>query len=493
MSSSNRISRAARLFVLLALFSIAFSPVFAQEAVPPAAPATVPAVTATAAVQPVLSFYEDASDADKAAVASSRAFTASGKWLSAWKLLDGYDASNANPWILAEKIRIADEGFAQTIMHLVFGFVDLAEGEDLASARANSGEGVETIDFKPAELAAAIEASGAAVPAVLSLTLGDYYYEVYSKYKGQWMEEDAAILGKAAEEYGRAFAYEAFTRESLGRQSEILISLQQFEGAEAVVRKGLELSPGNHALTLKLGEVLYGAGRYEEVFPLANGLIANPGDSNELNEAFILAIKTGLGTQNRSVLDKYLADYEKGFPGEYMPGLVRHLVMVRLGDAPAADAAADALDLAFPGNPDVIRSVLSTWLSADDTESGFNYLNRCLARNPSDEASAALYFYKALLGYQSAAAIENVEAALADLATAEASFQKVYPAEAQVFVTIAQLRDEWTQALNSAKEGQAVTVPAADAAVQPAASVDVAPAQPAEGGADATSAASSEE
>ena len=504
MFSSNRCSRAARLFVLLALLSVAFSPVFAQETATPAVPPAAALATAPAAAAPAdLSFYEDAPAADKAAVAASRTLTESGKWLSAWKILAAYDASNVNPWILAEKIRIADEGFAQSIMHLVFGFVDLADGEDLASAREASGEGVDTIDFKPADLAAAIEASGAAVPAVLSLTLGDYYYEVWTRYKGQWMEEDAVILGKAAEQYGRAFAYETFTQASLGRQSEILVALQQFEGAERVVRKGLELNPGSHELTLKLGDILYSAGRYAEVFPLADGIIANPVDPNELNDAFVLAIKAGLGAQDRPVLDKYLADYEKSFKEEYMPGLVRHLVMVRLGDAQAANDAADALDLAFPGNPDVIRSVLSTWLSVSDTESGFKYLDRCLARDSSDEATAALYFYRALLGYQSAVEIQNVETALSDLTIAEEHFKKTYPAEAQVFGTIKQLRDEWTQALNSAKEGQnaqAVPAPAAgDAApaaaapAQPAAPAAAVPAQPADGGADATSAATSEE
>jgi hypothetical protein len=465
-----------------------------------------------------LNFYEDAPAADRATVASSRALSESGKWLSAWKLLDGYDAKNLNPWILAEKIRLADEGFAQSIMHLVFGFVDLADGEDLEVARAASGEGVDTVDFKPGELAAAIETSGAALPAVLSLNLGDYYYEVWTRYKGQWMEEDSAVLGKAAEQYERAFAYETFTSTSLGRQAEVLVALQRFDGAETVVRKGLELDPGSHALTLKLGDVLFGAGRYAEVYPLADGLIANPADPNELNDAFILAIKSGLGAQDRAVLDKYLTDYEKSFPSEYMPGLVRHLVMVRLGDAPAANAAADALDLAFPGNPDVIRSVLSTWLSVNDTESGFKYLDRCLARDTADEAKAALYFYRALLGYQAAVEIENVETALADLSIAEQSFQKVYPPDAQVFGTIQQLRDEWTQALNSAKEGVAAQAapaadngaqspaasdssaaqPAAGAAVQPAAGAavqpaapDAAAAQPA-AGADATSAASTE-
>lgn len=511
--TSNRTSQAVRLAILLALLCFAFVPLFSQEAggstdatsaatsseetsqsetaAQPAAeqpasqeaapqPAATPAVASQpAAAQPALLFYDEAKTEDKAAVESSRALSASGKWLSAWKLLSDYDASNQNPWILAEKIRLADEGFAQSVMHLGFGFVDLQEGEDLESVRNGSGEGIDVVDFKPGDLAAAIEASGAALPPVLSLALGDYYYEVWSLYKGQWMEEDSVVLGKGAEQYERAFAYEAYTPESLGRQADILVALQRFDGAEQVVRKALELTPDSPALSLKLGDVLFGAGRYDEVYPIADELLAKVTDQNEVNDAYILAIKTGLSAGNRAALDKYLEGYAKAFPGEYMPGLVKHLVMVRLGDAEAANVAADALDDAFPGNPDVIRSVLSTWLSVGDTDSGFKYLERCLAKNHGNEASGALYFYKALLGYQAASSVEHVEAALADLATAEDYFKKVYPAEDQVFATVQQLRDQWNQDLTAIKAGQQeettsdATAPSADTqpanAAQPAA------------------------
>ncbi|MCX7027850.1 MAG: hypothetical protein NT061_10320 [Spirochaetes bacterium] len=495
--SSNRLPRAARLFVLLALLSLTFTPAFAQEAnpAPSAAPAAAPAA---------LTFYEDAVTADKDVVTSSRALTDSGKWLTAWKLLAGYDAANTNPWILAEKIRIANEGFAQSVMHLVFGFVDLKEGENLENLRQEQGEGVETFDFKPADLAAAIETSGAALPPVLSLSLGDYYYEVWTRYKGQWMEEDAVVLGKGAEQYERALAYETFTSDSLGKQSEILVALQRFDGAETVVRKGLALDPESRGLTLRLGDVLYGAGRYTEVYSIADQLIANAGDANERNDGFILAIKAGLGAQDRASLETYLGNYEKSFPDEYMPRLVRHLVMVRLGDAESANTAADALYDAFPGDPDVIRSILSTWLSANDPESGFKYLDRCLAKDPSDDAAGALYFYRALLGYQVAMSEEDVETALADISTAEEYFAKTNPSDVQVFATIKQLKEEWTQALAASKEAQnpeASSAPASDAAavqpeatsdavaVQPEATSDAAAAQPAEGATDATTAA----
>ncbi|HEY9053868.1 MAG TPA: hypothetical protein VIO60_03515, partial [Rectinemataceae bacterium] len=424
---------------LLAIFAIAcaFAPAaqeadaassaseYTEDATAPgaqAAPATTAAPAAIHAAEP-LQFYEDAPEADRKAVETSRVLSGEGKWLSAWKSLAEYDAAGANPWILAEKVRLAAKGYAQTMMHMVFAFADLAEGEDLESLRQGVPEDLEPVEFNPAESASAIEKSGEAMPAVLSLALGDFYFDVWTLYQGQWMQEDAAILGMAAEYYERAFAYDTFTAESLTKQSDVLVALQRLDAAEAVVKKGLELEPGSVPLSLKLGDILLGQGRNAEVYLLADSLVAAasaPGAGAGLGaQAYILGIKAGLAALDREGVEKYLAGYEASFPGEIMPGLVRHLVLVRLGDAAGADAAADAVTAAFPGNPDVIRSILSTWLSVQDAVSGFRYLDRSLAKEPQGEAAAALYFYRALLGAETAAEVGGIEAALIDLAKAE--------------------------------------------------------------------------
>ena len=147
MFSSNRCSRAARLFVLLALLSVAFSPVFAQETATPAVPPAAALATAPAAAAPAdLSFYEDAPAADKAAVAASRTLTESGKWLSAWKILAAYDASNVNPWILAEKIR---SWRVEVIEPLIQMRRDVNTGKtstETLLARVSDGEGKRRFD-----------------------------------------------------------------------------------------------------------------------------------------------------------------------------------------------------------------------------------------------------------------------------------------------------------------------------------------------------------
>ncbi len=501
MKASNNSRAGARRAIILAI--IAAASVFAlgaQDTGSPAASAQPSAaeVQAVPAADPAKAprFYEDAPEADLRAVESAQALSGAGKWLSAWKSLSEYDAAGTNPWILAEKLRLASQGYAQTMMHLIFAFADLAEGQDLETLRQGVDQELEPVEFNPSELASAIEKSGEAMPAVLSLALGDFYFDVWTLYQGQWMQEDAVVLGMAAEYYERALAYETFTADSLRKQADVLVALQRFDAAEAVVKKGLELEPGSVSLNVKLGDILLGQGRNTEVYPIADSLIAAasaPGASpDQTAEAYILGIKAGLAALDREGVEKYLAGYEKSFPEEIMPGLVRHLVLVRMGDAAGADAAADAVTAAHPGNPDVIRSILSTWLSVQDTQSGFSYLDRSLAVQPEGEAAAALYFYRALLGAETAAEAGGLEKALLDLFKAEELFKAVYPEGNDVFTTISQLRDEWTKAIAAAAEAAAAAAASAPSAAPASEPAAVPPAAPAYDGTAAPAATGAE-
>lgn len=443
-TSSRNIAPAIRLAATLILMFAAGGLAFAQ-----ALPAT--------------NFYSDAPESDRAIIAKAEELAAQGKWASAWTALSEFDAANGNPYILAEKIRLALDGHAQTNLHLIFGFVDLAEGQDLDFARLGGIDTAEPVEFSPGDLAKAIEDKGEAVPPVLSMMLGDFYHTVWKNYEGQWIQDDMETLAMGAEQYERALAYETFTAGSLDRQSEILVALERFEAAEPVIAKSLELDPTNNSLTLRLADVYFATGRYADVYPLADKVIASPTDENELNDAYITAIKTGLTTTDKETLERYMVGFEASFPDQYIPGLIRHIVAVQLGDTAAADAAADAVTAAFPGNPDVIRSLLSTWLSVNDTASGFSYLDRTIALSTGDEAFAALYFYRALLAGETAQTPETIAPALADLEKAEEYFKKTYPEGNEVFAMIEQLKAQWTEALNAAQAVPVETPPEAAA------------------------------
>lgn len=443
---------------VVALCLLAPVGVFAQDQSQPAAgtPAQTAAQAVNVASDGVLALFKDAPAAEQEMVRNSEALIAQGKWASAWKLLAEADPENTNPYLVAEKIRISLDGYVQTAMHVAFMFVDLPEGTDLATLRnEGSTDPAEPVDFSPSTIASAFEEKGEELPPVLSYMLGNYYYEVWKNYQGQWLLDDATVLKDGATEFERAYAYELYTPQSLDRYSEILVATESWEGAKNVTLKALEADPENLSLTLRLANAYYGLGNYDSVPALADKVIADKNNREQLANGYIVGIKAGLALSDRSILDVYLDGFELDFPQDYFPGLVRHLAAVNLGDRGAADEAADAVTASFPGDPDVIRSIVSTWLSAGDTTSAFNYINRNLVKEQPDEGYAALYFYRALLNMEIDQSAGRLTQALSDIAKAEEYFKKSYPAGHQIFDMINSMKKEWGDMLVKAKEAKA--------------------------------------
>jgi tetratricopeptide (TPR) repeat protein len=247
----------------------------------------------------------------------------------------------------------------------------------------------------------------------------------------------------------------------------MLVASQSWTGAKNIVLKALESDPNNLKLTLRLADAYYGLGDYESMVPLADKIIADKNDRSLLANGYIVGIEAGLALSDRDMLNTYLDSFEKDFPEEYYPSLVRHLVAVNFGDAAAANKAADAVTTSFAGNPDVVRSLVSTWLSVGDTTSAFNYLNRNLAKEQPDDAYAALYFYRALLDVEVDQSPARLTQALSDISKAEGYFKKTYPEGHQIFDMINSMKKEWGDKL--AQANAAATAPEAPAATAPAA------------------------
>ena len=419
----------------------------------------------------VLALFKDAPAAEQDTIKNSEALIEQGKWASAWALLSQADADNSNPYVFAEKIRVALDGYLQTAMHVSFIFADVPEGEDLATLRElGTNEPIEPIDFSPATIASSMEEKGGEIPPVLSYMLGNYYYEVWKNYQGQWLLDDETVLNDGATEFERAYAYGLYTPVSLDRYSEMLVASQSWTGAKNVTLKALEADPGNLALTLRLADTYYGLGDYQSMPALADKIIADKNDRSMLANGYVVGIEAGLALSDREMVDAYLDGFENDFPDQYYPTLVRHLVAVNFGDAATANKAADAVTASFPGNPDVVRSLVSTWLSVNDPTSAFNYLNRNLAKEQPDDAYAALYFYRALLNVEVGETPDRLTQALLDISKAERYFKKSYPEGHQVFDMIKSMQKEWSDKLSEANQGNADAASSADTAASDATS-----------------------
>jgi hypothetical protein len=148
------------------------------------------------------------------------------------------------------------------------------------------------------------------------------------------------------------------------------------------------------------------------------------------------------------------------FPDEYAPMLIQHLVAVIMGETEKANISADNVTEKFSVNPDVVQSLLSTWLSASDPVSGFDYLNRSLEKYTNDDqAMGTLFFYRALMYAQTARSADDLKLAISDMEETEKRFGAVFEKEDPVFQTIGQLITEWKQIIEQLQVNDSAASP----------------------------------
>ena len=441
-------------FALLLLFS----PALPAQSVPAPAPAAAPAAATQAAASTDL--YAGASADCRKVLDEAGKLIAAGKWMSAYSALEAFDKGNADPWALALKIEICMRGYVQTRMHRSFSLVDLEPGQTLEALRAGDGQ-YELFDFDPMAAAQAQEASDIEPPLILTVAIGDYYFGVQDLFSGQWYLSDEEVCTRALACYERAVAAGLSNAETFVREGILLLRFEEPVEAEALIRKALALDPGYPDAQLNLAIAVGQQGRFDEAYAAVDAALAGYRDADHRYMAYMLGARIA-ASSDRARAEAYLAAAEKDFPGDPSPGLFRHVLAIQLGDADAANAAADAVLDRFPDSPYVVRTILTDWLGNDDLDLAMGFLDRSLGRMAGHDACLGILgFYKALLITEVKGADGYAEA-LSVLDAAEASFRKAYTPDNQVFATVAQLRAQLAQA------GAPPSAPPASPAGQPA-------------------------
>ena len=447
MSRDRTVALATCAFALLLVFSPALP---AQSA--PAAPSapSAPAETAVTAA-PSLDLYAGASADCRKVLDEAARLIAEGKWLSAYSALEAFDKGNANPWALALKTEICLRGYVQTQMHRSFSLVDLGPGQTLESLRAGEGQ-YELFDFDPMAAAQAQEAAAVEPPLILTVAIGDYYFGVQDLFSGQWFLSDEEVCTRALACYERAVADGLSNAETFVREGILLLRFEQPVEAEARIRKALALDPGYPDAQLNLAIAVGQQGRFDEAYAAVDAALAGYKDVDHRYMAYMLGARIA-ASSDRAKAEAYLAAAEKEFPSDPSPGLFRHMLAIQLGDADAANAAADAVLDRFSDSPYVVRTILTDWLGNDALDLAMGFLDRSLVRMAGHDACLGILgFYKALL-ITEVKGTDGYAEALAVLDAAEASFRKAYAPENQVFSAVAQLRAQLAQA-GAAPAGQ---------------------------------------
>lgn len=519
--------RSLSLFVaVVATFSIAVSSMTAQETGKPAdkpgsggvstsAPATpsddlmsVDADSVGKSDLKLMEYFGEVPEPTGAILSAASDMANAGKWATAFNSLQTYDPENLDPYVLSLKARMAMAGHLQTYMHILFNFADLGEDQSLDDLRGSGVEGAEPIELNVPVLAQTIEEKGVEIPAVLSMVLGDYYSEILDLYAGQWMESDEEVAVKALENYEKAMVGGITDPRMSLKQAQLLSRTGNNEAAIAAYRAYLDKNPDDCVVGLEYVKSLSAAGKTEETFKEIDAMIMTEVDPEHRNELFMLGVQTSVDAGDSIMTEKYLNAMQADNPSDTVPDLIRHLLAIRAQDEDKAGTLADKLLASSKGDPNVVRSLVSSWVSENASGKAMDFLDRGILAFPdSHEVLSALLFYKSLLVAEVATGPEDMGKALEWLVKAEAEFVAFLPPESPVFATIADLKTKMTEAMAPVEEeAESVTEPNAPAPGAPAASPDAPvtdPAKPAgqteapatgtyaaaSGDADATSAA----
>jgi len=114
------------------------------------------------------------------------------KYESAFNLLDSLDPKNNKPDIVLLKENIVLNYFVSSIMHRMFALKDLEKNEDIMTYRGSNG----AFNLHAFYVDSILESLIKKEPANCELYkgLGNYYYEVYSKYEGEWLKSDKELF-----------------------------------------------------------------------------------------------------------------------------------------------------------------------------------------------------------------------------------------------------------------------------------------------------------
>jgi len=110
-----------------------------------------------------------------------------------------------------------------------------------------------------------------------------------------------------------------------------------------VLKKAIAVYPENRTFSLYLAAVFNDQGKFDEVYPIVDEVLAEPETTDLTYNAYVEGIKASLNSGDTEKTNTYVEAMIARFPDEYAPMLIQHLIEVQLGTPEKANAVADAV------------------------------------------------------------------------------------------------------------------------------------------------------
>lgn len=283
---------------------------------------------------------------------------------SAFNTLENVD----NEYVLAKRIEVTINCFAQSIMHQMFAFKNLDEDETLYDVRTGDGS-YNLIMFDPVKAVASYTEKYGEKP-ILNYALGLYYNDVLYRYQGQWLISDDELIENVIKYLQKAYDEDCFSYYSLSNLAYSYYHTNKLSVAqeiyENIVTDGFDLSANDcfnlSAIYFRLNDTE----NLPKTLTYAKKIIEGYSDQPMYqSDAYILYARICLKMQNFEQAEKYLSECKSKYPQDYRI-LQYSITLNALQNKPEETLQAAKQFFAIaPGNPSAPQMIMSEYSNAN--------------------------------------------------------------------------------------------------------------------------------
>lgn len=190
-----------------------------------------------------------------------------------------------NEYIIYKKSQIFTQYFVQSIMHQMFVMQDLKKGEDILELRKSYTGSAPMTMYDVEAVVKDFQKKNGKKP-ILALTLGNFYYDVITRYGDQWVKsrDDLERLAKenlkAAEKAG---LYDYYSLFALGT---LHFNENEWDDAEEYFLRVVQMQPDHSSAWFNIAVCRYQTKRYDEVVEPALNAIKNEKNTEYLSDEY---------------------------------------------------------------------------------------------------------------------------------------------------------------------------------------------------------------
>lgn len=329
----------------------------------------------------------------------------------------------SNEYIIYKYIEVCTQYFAQSMMHSLFAFKNLEEGETLYDVRTGEGSYSITYRDEPDTIIDNYKKEhGNSM--VLELARANYYYDALSRYGEQWLKTPDEILTLVKDVYSRAVEKEIYDERVMDNYAYLVLQERNFPYSEKLYTLLTEKDPTNGGYWYNLAISRMYQENYQGAIEPAKMAVENPEENPNYHlDAYTLLADAYSYSKDFEAAEKtLLAAHEKY---DYQPLVFQrlgelYLIHPEIRDLEKANAYLDQA-LTIVCDETVIYNLIKLCVNSDGPQMAIDFCTRNMKLYKDKYAQGVFNYFLAQLYYMN----QDTEKAKKTINEAEKIFKKL--------------------------------------------------------------------